>query len=174
VSLGSSFAVRFEPKKNSGLNITFNEVGARPAASRSRRSEISSRAAEGPRRAEERLRDARLARRVRDLVDYVVLRIAKPDTLVVYDAQNTSSPSRIDTIKLAPNAAAASAPSRRRRRRTSPAASRSNDLDETTNVIDVESATDGKRNVVARSSGTAKLVATGGTFVQEVAVEVSP
>jgi hypothetical protein len=177
ISLGSSFDVRFVPKSNtSGTNIRFSEgapnrgitvssvgedyVSRGPAgfvALKSGYATLASRDASG------------------QLVDYVVVRVAKPDTLLVYPADGTSStPAPVSTVALANG---------ERRPFRAFAQAQKQDLagslqiewtSSNPSVVYVESVNDGTASVVARSAGKASLVATGGTFVQSVPVVVSP
>lgn len=178
VSVGSTFAVRFVPKTNSGLDIHFNETAVDRGITVGPISEVYvSRGAKGL--AAVKTGYATLASRdaTGALVDYVVVRVAKPDALVVYSADDTttSTPAHVDSISLS-----ASAGDRHSYR----AFAQQNKSDlagslqiewTSTNaaVATVESTTDGKATVVAKSAGTATLMATGGTFTQSIPITVS-
>jgi hypothetical protein len=172
VSLESTFQVRFEPKKGDTL-ITFNEqapqrgltinpvgeyIARGPAglvAKKSGYATITSRDAAGR------------------LVDFINIRVAKPDALVVYPADDASAkPKPVVAVSIGTGDS-----------RTYRAfAQEKNDVlggtlpvvwkAETPGTIDVQSTSDGKVTVTALKAGPATLVATGGTFEQRIPVEV--
>jgi len=176
VAVGSTFAVRFVPKSNSGLDIHFNESATDRGLTVAPISEVYvSRGAKGL--AAVKTGYATLASRdaAGVFVDYVVLRVAKPDALVVYsaDATSTSTPAHVDSIELSAGD-----------RRTYRALAQQNKADlagslqiewtsSNPSVAAVESTTDGKATVVAKSAGSAALVAVGGTFTQSIPITVS-
>lgn len=177
VSVGSTFAVRFVPKSNSGLDIHFNESAVDRGITVSPVSEVYvSRGSKGL--AAVKTGYATLASRDASgaLVDYVVLRVAKPDSLVVYAADDTSTPTpaHVSNITLSTS-----------ERRSYRAFAQQNKTDlagslqvewtsSDSKVFVVESSTDGKATIVAKAAGTATLVATGGTFAQSIPITVSP
>jgi hypothetical protein len=109
------------------------------------------------------------------LIDYVTIKIAKPDSLVVYAADTSSTTATpVDKVALT-----------RGDRRAFRAFAQANKADlagtlqvewvsSDSAVVAIESTTDGKATLVARAAGTATLTATGGTFAQAVPVEVKP
>jgi hypothetical protein len=177
VSVGSTFAIRFVPKSNSGLDIHFNDSATDRGITVGPVSEVYvSRGSKGL--AAVKTGYATIASRdaTGALVDYVVLRVAKPDALVVYAADDTSTttPAHVSSITLSPGD-----------RRSYRAFAQQNKADlagslqvEWTSsdpkVFSVESSTDGKATIVPKGPGTATLVATGGTFTQNIPLTVSP
>ena len=178
VSVGSTFAVRFVPKTNSGLDIHFNESAVDRGITVNAIGDVYvSRGAKGL--AAVKTGYASLAARdaTGALVDYVVVRIAKPDALAVYSADETttSTPPHVASIALSVSA---------HDRKTYRALAQQNSADlagslqiewtsSNPSVAAVESTTDGKATVVAKSAGTASLVAVGGTFTQNIPITVS-
>ena len=178
VSVGSTFAVRFVPKSNSGLDIHFNESAVDRGITVNPISDVYvSRGAKGL--AAVKTGYATLASRdaTGALVDYVVIRIAKPDALVVYSADETttSTPAHVAGITLSVSAGD---------RKTYRALAQQNNADlagslqiewtsSNPSVAAVESTTDGKATIVPKSAGTASLVAVGGTFTQNIPITVS-
>ena len=175
VSLGSTFAVRFVPKTASGLDIHYNEsapdrgiitqpvgdyVSRGPsglAAVKSGYATLASRDASG------------------QLVDYVVMRIAKPDALIVYaaDAVNVDPP-HVDRVDLVMGDRKTFRAFAQEKKQDLAGSLQVEWKSSNASVVEVESTTGGKATIVARSVGTATLIATGGTFTQEVPVEVKP
>jgi len=176
VALGSTFAVTFTAGANtSGLDIHFNDslpdrgITVSPVgdvyitrgvkglvALKSGYATITSRDAAG------------------HLVDYTVLRVAKPDALVVYSAEQAgSNPVAVDTIDLSLTGASKTFRAFAQQNKSNLAGSlqvewtSSNPL-----VAEVTSSTDGVATLAPRSTGTAMLIATGGTFTQQVPITV--
>lgn len=178
MALGSTFAVTFTPKPGSGLDIHFNEAAPDRGITVSPVSEaFVSRGVNGL--VALKTGYATIASRdaAGQLVDYVVLRVAKPDTLVVYSADRpTRDPVPVDTVQLS-----LSQGDRKtfrafaQQKKANLAGSlqvewtSSNPL-----VADVQSTTGGIATIVPRSAGSAMLVATGGTFTQQVPITVKP
>jgi hypothetical protein len=176
VSLGSTFSVRFVPKPSNGLDIHFNDSAAdRGITVQAVGEQYISRGPSGlaavkPGFATLTSRDAQ-----GQLVDYVVIKIAKPDALVVYAADTSSTtPAPVDKVELTRGD---------RRAFRAFAQEKKSDLAGTlqvewtsssSSIVAIESTTDGKATLVARAAGTATLTATGGTFAQNVVVEVKP
>ena len=178
VALGSTFAVTFTPKSASGLDIHFNEAAPDRGITVSPVSEVFvGRGVNGlvglkTGYATIASRDA-----AGQLVDYVVIRVAKPDALIVYSAdQPTSDPLPVDTVELSLSQGD---------RKTFRAFAQQNKASlagslqvewKSTNalVAEVQSTTGGVATVVPRSAGSAMLVATGGTFTQQVPITVKP
>jgi hypothetical protein len=177
ISLGSSFDVRFVPKSNtSGTHIQFNEgalnrgitvgsvgvdyVSRGPAgfvALKSGYATLASRDASG------------------QLVDYIVVRVAKPDTLVVYSGDDLSStPVPVGKVALANGERQPFRAFAQEKKQDLAGRLQIEWTSTNPNVAFVESVDNGTASVVGRSVGKAFLVATGGTFMQSVPVEVSP
>ncbi|MDB4938679.1 MAG: hypothetical protein JWP87_5651 [Labilithrix sp.] len=171
--------MRFVPKSSSGLDIHFNEsapdrgVTVAPIGDA-----YISRGTKGL--AAVKAGYATLASRdaAGTLVDYVVVRIAKPDALVVYSADDSSSsnPPPVSNVELSVGG---------NNRKSFRAFAQQNKgylagslqiewKSSNTAVAEIESTTDGKVTLVARSAGTAMLVATGGTFTQQTPITVKP
>jgi len=176
VSVGSSFQVRFTPQSGrndshitfgSGDNrgITIDPVGE--YISRGPSGLVALKLGYGTISA----RDA-----AGQFIDFVNIRVAKPDALVVYDAAvaHGDTPSRIDALTMSLS---------RSRQLRAFAQEKNSVLAGTlavqwtvvpkTGVVDIEDS-DGEITVTPRAAGTAKLTAVGGTFTQEISVEVKP
>jgi hypothetical protein len=178
VALGSTFAVTFTPKTASGLDIHFNEAAPARGITVSPISDVFvTRGVKGL----VALKSGYATIASRDasgqLVDYVVLRVARPDALVIYSAdQPASDPVAVSAVELSVSAAD---------RKMFRAFAQQNKADlagslqlewTSTNplVAEVQNATDGMATVVPRSAGSAMLVATGGTFTQQIPITVKP
>ncbi|MEA2750995.1 MAG: hypothetical protein QOI41_5138 [Myxococcales bacterium] len=178
VALGSTFAVTFTPKSASGLDIHFNEAAPDRGITVSPVSDVFvTRGANGL----VALKTGYATINSRDaaghLVDYIVLRVAKPDALVVYSAdQPTTDPVAVDAVQLSLSQGD---------RKTFRAFAQQNkaglagslQLEWTSTnplVAEVTSTTGGVATLVPRSTGSAMLVATGGTFTQQVPITVVP
>jgi len=178
VALGSTFAVTFTPKSTSGLNITFNDslpdrgIVVAPVSEAFVSRGVKGLVAVNSGYAALASRDA-----AGHLVDYVVVRVAKPDALVVYDADEPSSdPPAVDTIELSISAAD-SKKFRAFAQQNKADLAGSLQVEWTSSnplVAEVQSTTDGIATLVPRSTGSAMLVATGGTFTQNVPITVKP
>ncbi len=174
VSLSSTFTVRFVPKRDSDLNISFNDGAPDRGITVQPVGELVSRGPKGL----VALKSGYATLASRDakgkLVDYVVVRIARPDALVVYSAdESRTDPPRVETVALEVG---------RRRAYRAFAQEKKADLagslqvewtSDNPSVVDVESTTGGKATIVARAPGTAHLLAAGGTFTQSIPVEVT-
>ena len=178
VALGSTFAVTFTPKSPSGVDIHFNESAPNRGITVSPVSEVFvSRGVNGLVALETGYATIASRDAAGQLVDYVVLRVAKPDTLIVYSAdQPASDPVPVDTVELSLSQGD---------RKTFRAFAQQNKANlagslqvewTSTNplVADVQSTTGGIATIVPRSAGSAMLVATGGTFTQQVPITVKP
>ena len=178
VSVGSSFQVRFTPKASasdshiqfgSGENrgITIDPVGE--YISRGPNGLVALKLGYGTVTA----RDA-----AGQLVDFVNIRVAKPDALVVYDAavEHGDTPSRIDALTMTLG--------QRESRQLRAFAQEKNSVlagslavqwsvEPKTGVVDLNDI-EGEVTVTPKGAGTAKLTASGGTFSQEISVEVTP
>jgi hypothetical protein len=178
VSVGSTFAVRFVPKTNSGLDIHFNESAVDRGITVNPISEVYvSRGAKGL--AAVKSGYATLASRDASgaLIDYVVVRVAKPDALVVYSADDaTDSPAHVDSISLSVGAGDQRS-YRAFAQQKSATLAGSLQIEWTSSnpsVASVATTTDGKATLIAKSAGSAMLVATGAAFTQQIPVTVSP
>ena len=179
VALGSTFAVTFTPKAgSSGLDIHFNDSVADRGITVSPISDVFvTRGVKGL----VALKSGYATLASRDasgqLVDYVVLRVARPDALVIYSAdQPTTNPVAVSAVELSVSAAD---------QKMFRAFAQQNKADlagslqvewtsTNTLVAEVVNATDAVATVVPRSAGSAMLVATGGTFTQQIPITVKP
>lgn len=109
------------------------------------------------------------------VVDFKTIRIVRPNSLVVYAAEDpTDAPKRIDAVPLRPT-------DRKSFRAfaqhdTTPLAG-SLAIEWTSSdrsIFDIESTIDGKVTVVAKARGSARLIVVGGSFEQQIPVTVSP
>lgn len=179
VSLGSSFAVRFVPKpssSSSGVDIRFNESAPDRGIVIEPVSDFVTR---GPRGfTAVKAGYATLASRDAggQLVDYVVVRVQTPDALVVYAADDTSvsAPAPVSTVALRMADTKSFKAFARRGTEDLAGSLQVEWKSSNTSVLEVQSTSAGKVTVVARSSGSATLTATGGTFSQDIPVKVSP
>lgn len=176
VSLGSTFSVRFVPKPSDGLAVHFNEaapdrgITVQPVGEHYLSRGPSGLAAVKVGFATLTSRDAQ-----GQLVDYVVVRIAKPDALVIYAADTSSTtPAPVDTIDLTRGERRAFRAFAQEKVSALAGTLQVEWTSSNPSVVAVESTTDGKATLVARSAGTATLTATGGTFAQNVTVAVKP
>lgn len=174
VALGSTFAVRFVPKASSGLDIHFDESAPDRGVTVSPISDVCvSRGVKGL--AAIKSGYATLASRdaAGQLVDYVVVRVAKPDNLVVYAAdESRTNPTSISTLSLASGDRRVFRAFAQDHKENLAGSLQVEWTSSNPSVIDVVSTLEGKATVVALSSGTATLQATGGTFTQLIPVEV--
>jgi len=173
VSLSSTFSVRFVPKSGSS-GIVFNEgapdrgitiqpvgdfVSRGPkglAAIKSGYATLASRDAKGK------------------LVDYVVVRVVRPDALVVYTAdESRTDPPRVDSVELSVGSRRAYRAFAQEKKADLAGSLQVEWTSEDPRVVDVENTTDGKATIVARAAGSTNLVAVGGTFTQKIPVQVS-
>jgi hypothetical protein len=176
VSVGSTFSVRFVPKTTTGVDIHFNESAPDRGVTVSPIGDtFVSRGAKGL--AAVKVGYATLASRdaTGHLVDYVVVRVAKPDALVVYSAdESRTDPPSVESIDMSLSS------NTRKSFRAFAQANKANlagslQIEWTSSnkaVADIESTSDGKATIVARSAGNAMLVATGGTFTQQIPITV--
>ena len=177
VSLGSSFQVRFVSKTSANdTHIAFNEQAPNRGITISPVGEFISRGPAGLVALKTGWATITSRDAAGQLVDFVNLRVAKPDALVVYDADSVHSgdaPERVETVTLV------GAESRALR---AFAKEDNSVLGGTlavewscspTDIVDLQD-DEGKVTLRARKPGTATLTATGGTFTQQVQVEVKP
>lgn len=174
VALSSTFSVRFVPKTGSS-GISFNEGAADRGITIQPVGDFVSRGPKGL----VAIKSGHVTLASRDakgtLVDYVVVRIVRPDALVVYSAdESRADPPRVDTVELTVGS---------RRSYRAFAQEKKADLagslqvewsTEDPSIAVVDNTTDGKATVSARAPGSTNLVAVGGTFTQKIAVQVSP
>lgn len=176
VSLGSTFAVRYVPKASSGLDVHFNEAAPDRGVTVAPISDVYvSRGASGL--AAVKSGYATLASRdaAGQLVDYVVVRVAKPDALVVYEADDArTDPTVVSTVALAPGDRRAFRAFAQENKEDLAGSLQLDWRSSNPGVVEVVSTTGGKATVLARSAGTATLEAIGGTFTQSIPVEVKP
>ncbi|GAC1549294.1 MAG: hypothetical protein NVS3B10_12680 [Polyangiales bacterium] len=178
VALGSTFAVTFTPTSASGLKITFNDsqpdrgIVVSPVSDAFVTRGVKGLVAVKSGYAALASRDA-----AGHLVDYVVVRVARPDALVVYSAdQPTSTPTVVDTIELSLSAGDRKM-FRAYAQQNKAGLAGSLQVEWTSSnplVAEVQSTTDGVATVVPRSAGSATLIATGGTFTRNVPITVKP
>jgi hypothetical protein len=112
------------------------------------------------------------------LVDFVNIRVAKPDALVIYDAAvaHGETPSRIDslTIKLGQqDSRQLKAFAQEKNSVLAGSLAVQWSVEPKTGIVDLLDS-EGEVTVTPRAAGTAKLTASGGTFTQEISVEVTP
>jgi len=176
VSLGSTFAVRFVPKTSSGLDIHFNESAPDRGITVSPISDVYvSRGVKGL--AAIKSGYATIASRdaAGQLVDYVVIRVARPDALVVYAAdESRTNPPLVSTVTLGRGETRAFRAFAQEKKENLAGSLQVEWTSSNPSVVDVESTTGGTVTVVARTAGSATLNATGGTFMQAIPVEVTP
>ncbi len=176
VSLGSSFSVRFVSNTSAtDTHMNFDERAPDRGITITAVGEYLSKGPNGlvalkPGYASVISRDA-----AGQLVDFVSLRVARPDALVIYAADDVrDNPDRIDTVSLAKSDRRSFRAFAQEKKQllagTLAVDWRSSDP----TIVDIESLADGKATIVARRAGSAKLFAVGGTFEQQIPVEVRP
>lgn len=179
VALGSTFSVSFVPKTTAGLDIHFNEAAPDRGITITPISDVYvTRGVKGLVAVKSGYATVASRDASGQLVDYVVFRVAKPDALVVYSADmpTNTNPAPVGAIELSLSLGD---------RKTFRAFAQQNEANlagslqlewTSTNplVAEVQSTTDGVATVVPRSAGSAMLVATGGTFTQQVPITVKP
>jgi len=178
VSLGAPFTVRYEPKSETRARLTLDNrapesgITVAPVGS-----VLMSRGPDGfvgikAGYATLASRDA--AGRV---IDYVTVRIAKPDAIVVYEANETvvpSAPARVQSLALDIGDRRTYRAIAQEKNQDLAGALRVEWISSAPDVVQIESATTGSVNVVARKAGSATLTVSGGTFQQLIPVQVSP
>jgi len=108
------------------------------------------------------------------IVDYVTVRVDKPDAIVVYDASDTSlTPARIDTLSLAQGARRAYRAVAQKKSQDLAGALRVEWTSSDPSVVKIDNVSGVKVTVSALKAGAATLTAVGGTFTQQIPVEVS-
>ena len=173
VSLSSTFTVKFVPKTTGGLDIHFNEsapnrgivvgsvgpyVSSGPSGLVAVKSGFATIAAH----------DA-----AGQLVDYTVIRVDKPDTLVIYKADDaTTTPVAVGTVSLGLGESHSFRAFAQRNKENLAGNLQLEWSSSDSSVVEVQSTTNGKATILARASGTAKLSAVGGTFTQQIPVTV--
>lgn len=175
VSLGSTFKVRFEPKKTSGVDIHFNEsapdrgIIVQPVADFITRGPRGLTAVKGG--------YATLASRDASgqLIDYTVIRVAKPDALVVYpEVSSGATPIPVATINLKPSDSKTFSAFAQQNKEDLAGSLQIEWTSSNPSVVTVQNVSGGKATISAVSAGNATLTATGGTFSQTVPVVVAP
>jgi hypothetical protein len=173
VALGSTFAVGFVPTSSSGSSLSASPepgVTVQPVSS-----VYVSRGASGL--AAIKAGYATLASRdaAGQLVDYVVLRVARPDALSVYAADDLAAkPSLVSTITLARGDTRAFRAFAQEKKENLAGSLQVEWTSSAPGIVAVESTAQGKVTIAARAAGKATLTATGGTFTQSIPVEVTP
>jgi hypothetical protein len=174
VSLESTFQVRFVSKTSADdTHITFNESAPDRGITISPVGEYISRSPSGL----VALKSGYATITARDaagrLVDFVNVRVAKPDALVVYPANESSQdPIRVDTVSITTNDSRSYRAFAKEKNEVLGGSLAVEWRVEPQGIVDVETTSDGKATVVGRTPGIATLFATGGTFEQQITVEV--
>jgi hypothetical protein len=177
VALGSTFAVTFTTGSNqSGLDIHFNESLPNRGITVSPVSEVYiSRGVTGLVAVKSGYATLNARDAAGHLVDYTVIRVAKPDALVVYSAdQAGSTATPLDTIDLSLSGPNKSFRAFAQQNKANLAGSLQ--VEWTTsnpNVAEISSTTNGIVTLAPRSAGSAMLIVTGGAFTQQVPIKVT-
>lgn len=176
VSLGSTFKVRFVPKQESGIDLKFNDSAPERGVTVQPISDVYvSRGANGL--AAIKAGYATIASRdaAGQLVDYVVLRVARPDSLVVYAAdESRTNPPLVSNVTLGVGDVRAYRAIAQEKKTNLAGSLQVEWTSSKPSVVTVQTSVNGKVTIVARAAGTATLVATGNTFEQSIPVEVTP
>ncbi|CAN5925172.1 hypothetical protein BH11MYX4_BH11MYX4_59940 [soil metagenome] len=179
VSIGSSFQVRFVSKTSANdTHITFNEQAADRGITISPVGEFISRGPNGLVALKTGWATITSRDAAGQLVDFVNIHVAKPDALVVYDADRVHSgdtPDRVDALTLT---LSASEPRYLRafaqEKNSVLAGTLAVEWSRNPEAVVYLQDNDGKVTVRARKPGTTTLTATGGTFTQQITIEVKP
>lgn len=175
VALGSNFRVRFVSNASTSKQISFDDSSPDRGITVEPVGAFVSRGPNGLTAL--KVGEATLISRdaAGRLIDFVNVHVSKPDALVVYEAQDVGdSPARVSEIELHKNQRTSYRAFAQEKMavlagtlgvewRTEPEA-----------VLSIDGVTDGTVTVVGRTPGSAKLIATGGTFSTEIPVTVSP
>ncbi len=181
VSVGSTFQVRFTPKSSSSLEASDSHINLTSGTDRGITIEpVGEFISRGPNGlAALKLGYGTVTARdaAGQLIDFVNIRVAKPDALVIYDAavEHGDTPSRIGSLTISLG--------QRDSRRLRAFAQEKNSVlagslavewsvEPPTGVVDLFD-NEGELTITPRAAGTAKLTASGGTFAQEISVEVT-
>ncbi len=176
VSLGSTFQVRFVAATSSDSTVRFNERAPdRGVTINAVGSEYVSRGPDGflalkAGHATLAARDA-----ANQIIDYVIIRVAKPDALFVYPADETKAGQRsIDKLDLVIGGESHVRAFAKAKNEVLAGSLRIEWISADPTIADVELTADGTAAILAKKVGTTKITATGGTFSDVVDVEVKP
>lgn len=176
VSLGSTFRVRFVSQSTSSKAsyITFNESAPNRGLTVNPIGEYLSFGPKGMLAQKEGYATIFSRDAAGQLVDYINVQIVKPDALVVYAADDVSaSPTRIDAVKVSLSDRRSLRAFARQNKKTLAGSLQVEWTSSSTAFFDVDTS-DGKAVIVPKKAGQGTLVAVGGTFKQEIPVEVTP
>lgn len=179
VSLGATFAVRYVPQTRAGTDIRFNESEKNRGITVSPTGQFISSGPDGFVGIKEGYGTLASRDASGRIIDYVTLRVAKPDALVVYEASLSSgatapTPVKVDNVEL-----------RTGSRRSYRVRAQENHQDlagslrvqwesDDESIVAIDSVQSNTVTVTAKKEGTTKLHATGGTFVEDIVVTVMP
>lgn len=172
VSLGSTFTMRFVTTASNDSHITFDDKAPDRGITIKPAGEFISRGPNGMVAVKSGYATVTSRDAAGQLVDFVTIRVAKPEKLVVYPADDvTDTPQHVDSVTVGLG---------ERRTYRAFAQEKGQVLAGTlqvewksadTRIVDIE-LLDGKATIVPRAAGKTNLVATGGTFAQEIPIEV--
>jgi len=175
VAVSSTFGVRFVPKTDTtGIQIHFNDSNPDRGIVIQTIGDFVSKGPKGLTAVKTGYTSIVARDAAGFVIDYTVIQIAKPDSLVVFAADDPSTnPPRIERVALANG-----------ERRAFRAFAQKNKADlagslqvdwksDDPTVAEVENTTDGKVTIIARKSGSTMLKVRGATFEQVVPVEVT-
>jgi hypothetical protein len=173
VAQGATFTVRFVPKQDSGVQIKLNESEPNKGITIQPVGEFVSRGPKGL--VALKTGYATLASRdaAGKLIDYVVVRVAKPDTLVVFSAdESRTDPPRVETLSVNVGDRSAYRAFAQEKKQDLAGSLQIDWTSSDKTIFDVENTNDGKATIIAKAPGNAKLHVVGGTFEQDIPVEV--
>ena len=176
VSLGSTFKVRFVSQSTSSKAsyITFNESAPDRGLTVNPIGEYLSFGPRGMLAQKEGYATITSRDAAGQLVDYINVQIAKPDAIVVYAADDVSAiPKRIEAVTVSISDQRTFRAFARQNRKTLAGSLQVEWTSSKPELFDVET-TDGKAVLIPKKAGQGMLVAVGGTFKQEIPVEVTP
>lgn len=176
VSLGSTFQVRYEARpRAAGVRIAYDDTAPERGLTVASVGEGISVGAHGFLALGEGLSSLVARDASGKVVDFVAVRVARPDDLVVYSVLETGpDPTAVDTIALEATSRASYRAFARSGDELLAGALAVQWRSSDPTVFVVDHVRDGTATIVARGSGIASLVATGGTFVREISVMVTP
>jgi len=184
VSVGSSFQVRFTPKSSlsasgsdSHINLTTGTdrgITISPVGDGQSADSFISRGPNGL--VAQRLGYGTIISRdaAGQIIDFVNIRVARPDALVVYDAAvaRGDTPSRIEALTMSlSDSRQLRAFAQEKNSVLAGSLAVEWSVEPKSGVVDIIDS-DGEVTITPRAAGTAKLTASGGTFSQEISVEV--
>lgn len=174
VSLGSTFQVRFVPKSSDTL-ITFDEKLPDRGITIKAVGEYLSRGASGLAAIKTGYATVTSRDASGRLVDFVTLRVAKPDALVIYAADDvTDAPKRVESVSIGKAESRTYRAFAQEKKAVLAGSLAVEWTSSAPSILEIDSTSEGKVTVIGRAAGTANLVAVGGTFKQEIQVEVKP